>query len=166
MWWLTISPLLMKYGRLSPSFCSQSSQKQRKMVSIAIWNQMNCTVSKDYYWAMMVTDCSLNSSQHCYWDFSLHHLQTHRDPTIPTTSSGSLLAASSAKIWNMWRYVCVPSIYCQGLEYVNVCLYFSLHLLPRFRVCEYMYLCSLNLVLRFRICKGVPACFPHVFTAV
>lgn len=36
-----MSPLLMKYGRLIPSLISQSSQKQRKIVSIAIYKKEN-----------------------------------------------------------------------------------------------------------------------------
>jgi len=44
---------------------------------------------------------SLNNSRRCYWEFPLHHLQTLRDPTSPSSSGGELLAPSSAKVWNM-----------------------------------------------------------------
>lgn len=127
----------------------------------------------------MVTDCSLNNSLCCYWEFSLHHLQTLRDPTSPSSSGGDLLAPSSTKVWNMCIFplfntkvkicegmpVCSPHLLPRFRICEHMSLY-SLHLLPRFRMYEGMPVCSLYLVLRFRICEDVPACFPRVITAV
>jgi hypothetical protein len=95
----------------------------------------------------MVTDCSLNNFQHCYWEFSLHHLQTLRDPTSSSSRGGELSAPSSAKVWNMGRYTCMFPLFN-----------------TKVKICEGMPVCSLYLVLRFGRCACMFSSCHHCST--